>query len=111
MFEDVRVQDRKRPIYGVLSEPMKASILHSVSENLNTGGYLDDQEDIQIAAQKPQGDVVNSTDELISYVPRAHVQFLEQSGVRVIPISYLDNFENIEAILDQVNGIYIAGDS
>ena len=46
MFEDVRVQDRKRPIYGVLSEPMKASILHSVSDNLNTGGFLDDMEDI-----------------------------------------------------------------
>ena len=105
------MQDRKRPVYGVLSEPMKASILHSVSDNLNTGGYLDDLEDIQIAAQKPQADFVNSTDELISYVPKAHVQFLEQSGVRVIPISYLDDFENMEAVLDQVNGVYIAGDS
>jgi len=44
-------------------------------------------------------------------VPKAHVQFLEQSGVRVIPISYLDDFENMEAVLDQVNGVYIAGDS
>lgn len=48
-FEDVRVKDRKRPIYAVLSEPMKADILHSVSDNLNAGGYLDDIEDIQVA--------------------------------------------------------------
>jgi len=27
----------------------------------------------------------------ISYIPKAHVQFLEQSGVRVVPISYLDS--------------------
>lgn len=55
--------------------------------------------------------MLNSTDEYVSYIPKAHVQFLEQSGVRVIPISYLDSFENIEAILDQVNGVYVAGDS
>lgn len=105
------MQDRKRPIYGVLTEPMKASILHSVSDNLNAGGYLDDVEDIQVAPQKPHENVLNSTDGRISYVPKAHVQFLEQSGIRVIPISYLDDFENIEVLLNQVNGVYIAGDS
>ena len=72
-YEDVRVLDRKRPIYGVLTEPMKASILHSVSDNLNAGGYLDDVEDIQVAPQKPHENVLNSTDGRISYVPKAHV--------------------------------------
>jgi hypothetical protein len=28
--------------------------------------------------------------EEISYIPKAHVQFLEQSGIRVVPISYLE---------------------
>jgi Pyruvate/2-oxoacid:ferredoxin oxidoreductase gamma subunit len=38
--------------------------------------------------------------ELMSYIPKAHVQFLEQSGVRVVPISYLDSAEDIIGMLD-----------
>ena len=53
----------------------------------------------------------NTTNEEVSYVPKAHVQFLEQAGVRVVPISYLDSEESIESLLDQVNGIYLSGDS
>lgn len=49
--------------------------------------------------------------ELMSYIPKAHVQFLEQSGIRVVPISYLDSEEKITSMLDQVNGIYCPGDS
>jgi hypothetical protein len=47
----------------------------------------------------------------ISYIPKAHVQFLEQSGIRVVPISYLDSKQEIIDLLDQVNGIYLPGDS
>ena len=46
-----------------------------------------------------------------SYIPRAHVQFLEQAGIRVVPISYLDPIETIEAQLNEVNGLYCPGDS
>jgi len=46
-----------------------------------------------------------------SYIPKAHVQFLEQSGIRVVPISYLDTDEEIQDILDQVNAVYMPGDS
>lgn len=49
--------------------------------------------------------------EQISYIPKAHVQFLEQSGIRVVPISYLDSAKEIEEILNEVNGIYLPGDS
>ena len=52
---------------------------------------------------------VNTED--ISYIPKAHVQFLEQSGIRVVPISYLDSQDEIQELLDQVNGIYLPGDS
>ena len=34
------------PIYAILSEPLKSNILHSTTDNLNTGGYLDDVEEI-----------------------------------------------------------------
>jgi hypothetical protein len=44
-------------------------------------------------------------------LPRAHVQFLEQAGIKVVPISYLDPIESIEVQLDQVNGVYCPGDS
>ena len=46
-----------------------------------------------------------------SYVPRAHVQFLEQSGIKVVPIEYSLPIEDLYAKFDQVNGLYIPGDS
>ena len=48
-FDDVKVSDRKRPVIAVLTEPMKSDILQSVSDNLNSGGYLNAIEDIQQA--------------------------------------------------------------
>lgn len=72
-FDDVKVQDRKRPVIAVLTEPMKSDILQSVSDNLNTGGYLTDQEDIAIAKQKPIDQILNSTEQEVSYIPKAHV--------------------------------------
>lgn len=39
------------------------------------------------------------------------MQFLEQSGVRVVPIDYTMSEEEIESLLNQVNGVYMPGDS
>lgn len=39
------------------------------------------------------------------------MQFLEQSGIIVVPLSYLDSEEQIKATLAQVNGVYVTGDS
>ena len=55
-------------------------------------------------------------DELIetstaSFVPKAHVQFLEQAGIRVMPIDYRLPLEERFALLDQLNGVYLPGDS
>jgi gamma-glutamyl-gamma-aminobutyrate hydrolase PuuD len=60
--------------------------------------------------EEEDGKHINQTDG-ISYIPKAHVQFLEQAGIRVVPISYTDSKENITSILDQVNGVYMPGDS
>jgi len=54
---------------------------------------------------------VYEIEEDLSYIPKAHVQFLEQSGIIVVPISYLDADEDIINMLDEVNGIYVPGDS
>ena len=35
-----------------------------------------------------------------SYVPRAHVQFLEQAGVRVVPIDYRLSVEEKHELMD-----------
>jgi len=39
------------------------------------------------------------------------VQFLEQSGVRVVPIDHRLSTEERWALYDQLNGIYVPGDS
>ena len=46
-----------------------------------------------------------------TYVPRAHVQFLEQTGIKVISIDYRLPMEELYALFDKVNGLYIPGDS
>ena len=46
-----------------------------------------------------------------SYVPRSHVQFLEQSGNRVIPIDYQIPEEELLELLSQISGLYLPGDS
>lgn len=73
MYDVVKLSDRKRPVYAILSEPMKSDILDSTSDNLNSGGYLDQDEQIPVAVQKPMDQIINSTEEQISYIPRAHV--------------------------------------
>ena len=58
-----QVDNNYRPVIGVLTEPIRGHIKTSDEDYADRRG-----------AQ--------------SYVPRAHVQFLEQAGVRVIPIDY-----------------------
>lgn len=50
-------------------------------------------------------------EEVFTYIPKAHVQFLEQAGIRVVPISFMDSADEITALLNEVNGIYVPGDS
>jgi gamma-glutamyl-gamma-aminobutyrate hydrolase PuuD len=85
----VEISDNRRPVYGILTEPIRG--------NMKT-------------QEEEDGNYINQTDG-ISYIPKAHVQFLEQAGIRVVPISYTDSKENITSILDQVNGVYMPGDS
>jgi hypothetical protein len=48
-----------RPVVGILSEPLRGELVDSA---------------------------INA--DSASYVPKTHVQFLEQAGVRVVPIDY-----------------------
>lgn len=45
------------------------------------------------------------------YVPRAHVKFLEQAGFRVAYVDYTLSASDLKARLDEVNGLYLHGDS
>ena len=91
-YHITEISDNRRPIYGVLTEPIRGTMK---SKSANS-----DSEDKSI-----------EEDELLSYIPKAHVQFLEQSGIRVVPISYLDSREDIISMLGQINGICCPGDS
>lgn len=46
-----------------------------------------------------------------SYVPKAHVQFLEQSGVRVVPIDFRLSHAERDELYNKLNGVYVPGDS
>ena len=50
---------RRIPVYGILSEPLRGTL-----KSLQGGAQFDE------------------------YVPAAHVKFLEQVGIKVVPISY-----------------------
>lgn len=61
-----------------------------------------------------RGDLVGAssdTEMKMTYIPKTHVQFLEQTGVRVVPIDYRLPREERWALYDQLNGVYIPGDS
>lgn len=45
------------------------------------------------------------------YIPTSHVKFLEQTGAKVVSISYTTNKDDLYDILDQISGIYFHGDS
>ena len=45
------------------------------------------------------------------FIETTHVKFLESAGARVVPIDYTDSEEAIISELEQINGLYIPGDS
>lgn len=86
---NVKISDNRRPIIGVLTEPLR--------------GGIRNKKDSSKRFESKAGEV--------SYIPKAHVQFLEQSGALVVPISYTKSLEEIEKELKSVNAVYIPGDS
>lgn len=48
---------------------------------------------------------------LKQFIEATHVKFLESAGARVIPIDYTLDEDKIKEILNQINGLYIPGDS
>ena len=45
------------------------------------------------------------------YIPAAHVKFLEQAGIKVVPVSYKLQNPALTKLLDTINGLYVPGDS
>lgn len=56
------IDSSKRPVIGVLSEPLRGKI-HATGST-------------------------EETVDITSYIPKAHVKFLEQAGITVVPVSY-----------------------
>lgn len=81
-------------MFGILTEPMRGDIYK----------HKDDKHsDMDLVFKADDGHV--------SYVPKAHVQFLEQAGIRVVPVDYRLPAEERFEMYDQLNGLYITGDS
>lgn len=83
----------RRPVVGVLTEPLRGDIFTT---------------DANGAAHELIGAV---EEKVASYVPKAHVQFLEQAGIRVVPIDYRLAKHERDELLRQLNGLYLPGDS
>lgn len=45
------------------------------------------------------------------YVPSSHVKYLEQTGAKVVAVSYTMQKDDLYDLLDQLSGVYFAGDS
>ena len=95
-YENLKKQDsaiefdhHKRPVIGILTEPIRGQL-----------SAHDDMEKHSV-----------DTSRHMSYVPRAHVQFLEQAGVRVVPVDFNLPKDELIELLEQVNGVYLPGDS
>lgn len=82
-----KIDYSKRPVIGVLTEPLRGE-LYEGHEQIDGG-----------------------VDRIPGYVPRAHVQFLEQAGMRVVPVDYRLSRDELVSLFDQINGLYLPGDS
>jgi hypothetical protein len=76
-----------QPIIGILTQPYGYG-----ANNIETANY-------------------SSTDLEDSYIPTAHVAFLEAAGARVAPVNYRLSYNALIDLLRSINGIYIPGDS
>lgn len=81
----------KRPVIGVLTEPLRG--------------------DLYKAGDESRQQIGGGVDNVPGYVPRAHVQFLEQAGVRVVPVDYRLSRDELVSLFGQLNGLYLPGDS
>jgi len=85
------IDHSRRPVIGVLTEPLRGELYTKANSRFKEDELI----------ETPTA----------SYVPKAHVQFLEQAGVRVVPIDYRLPLEERRNLLDQLNGVYLPGDS
>lgn len=46
-----------------------------------------------------------------SYIPASHVKYLESAGARIVPVEHTISTFKMKKTLEQLNGIYIPGDS
>jgi hypothetical protein len=77
------ISQRRTPVIGVLTEPLRGSLR---KDNIEVTGINE-------------------------YIPLAHVKFLEQAGFKVVPVRFTLVEEDLLLLLSQINGIYIPGDS
>lgn len=45
------------------------------------------------------------------FIENTHIKFLQSAGARVVPVDWQLDDERTNALLEQINGLYIPGDS
>ena len=85
------IDHEKRPVIGVLTEPLRGDMYNT--------------------QDKFKEHIAEGEDRQPGYIPRAHVQFLEQAGVRVVPVDHRLSRDELITMFDQLNGLYLPGDS
>ncbi|KAL4485350.1 hypothetical protein ABPG72_008526 [Tetrahymena utriculariae] len=44
-----------------------------------------------------------------SYIYTSYIQYFQQSGLRIVPLNWTDTLENLENLMDKVNGLVLTG--
>ena len=81
------------PIYGILTQPF-LDVAEPADENGNFASFATSEASMHN-----------------SFIMMSHVKYLQAGGARIIPVSYRLDKNQLNQALEQVNGIYIPGDS
>ena len=81
------------PIYGILTQPF-LDVAEPADENGNFASFATSEASMHN-----------------SFIMMSHVKYLQAGGARIIPVSYRLDKNQLNQALEQINGIYIPGDS
>lgn len=98
----------QNPIIGVLTQP--------VHPGADDDLWTDEMERIQKRLREEKTVADGWNDETLAfpkkqYIEASHVKMLESSGARTIPLDFTLDIDELKALLEQINGLYIPGDS
>lgn len=116
MFSDSEITDTYN------SDPSAAVIVHPINPTFGNTRASTIQDDLSktrtlvwgVLTEPIAGKLAGSDGVIVGYdeyIPTATVKFIQQTGAKVIPVSYHLTKSSLFNLLDKINGLYLAGDS